>query len=170
MCKVRCWRCLFGNKIPISLGRCSDSFSVCMTGGCRAHGVGCRAYGAGCRAQGVGCRTQVAGCRTQCAGCRVQGVGCRVQGVRCRVQGAGCRVQGAGFWVQGAGFRAQGARCGEPDRWGDRSGSERSHSVVAQHLPPVEGRYKATWRGEGKLPWREAGPPSHLDDNVDSDQ
>ena len=33
-----------------------------------------------------------------------------------------------------------------------------------------EGRYKATWEREFKLPWREAGPPNHLDDEVDSDQ
>ena len=33
-----------------------------------------------------------------------------------------------------------------------------------------EGRSKATWKRESKLPWREAGPPNHLDDKVDSDQ
>ena len=27
-----------------------------------------------------------------------------------------------------------------------------------------------TWKREFKLPWREAGPPNHLDDKVDSDQ
>ena len=32
-----------------------------------------------------------------------------------------------------------------------------------------EGRYKATWKRGFKLPWREAGPPNHLDDKVDSD-
>ena len=32
------------------------------------------------------------------------------------------------------------------------------------------GRYKATWKREFKLPWREAGPPNHHDDKVDSDQ
>ena len=32
-----------------------------------------------------------------------------------------------------------------------------------------EGRCQATWKGEFKLPWREAGPPDHLDDEVDSD-
>ena len=26
------------------------------------------------------------------------------------------------------------------------------------------------WKREFKLPWREAGPPNHLDDKVDSDQ
>ena len=30
--------------------------------------------------------------------------------------------------------------------------------------------YKATWKREFKLPWREAGSPNHLDDKVDSDQ
>ena len=29
---------------------------------------------------------------------------------------------------------------------------------------------KATWKREFKLPWREAGPPNHHDDKVDSDQ
>jgi len=33
-----------------------------------------------------------------------------------------------------------------------------------------EGRYKATWKKEFKIPWREAGPPDHLDDKVKSDQ
>ena len=33
-----------------------------------------------------------------------------------------------------------------------------------------EGRCKATWKREIKLPWREAGPPNHHDDKVDSDQ
>ena len=28
----------------------------------------------------------------------------------------------------------------------------------------------ATWKREFKLPWREAGPPNHHDDEVDSDQ
>jgi len=30
-----------------------------------------------------------------------------------------------------------------------------------------EGRCKATWKREFKLPWREAGPPNHHDDKVD---
>ena len=29
---------------------------------------------------------------------------------------------------------------------------------------------KAIWKREFKLPWREAGPPNHHDDKVDSDQ
>ena len=33
----------------------------------------------------------------------------------------------------------------------------------------LEGRCKATWKREIKLPWREAGPPNDLDDKVDSD-
>jgi len=33
-----------------------------------------------------------------------------------------------------------------------------------------EGRNKATWKREFKLPWREASPPNHLNDKVDSDQ
>ena len=32
-----------------------------------------------------------------------------------------------------------------------------------------EGGCKATWKREFKLPWREAGPPNHHDDKVDSD-
>ena len=38
-----------------------------------------------------------------------------------------------------------------------------------QHPPPPG--TSATHGGGGlKLPWREAGPPNHLDDNVVSDQ
>ena len=33
-----------------------------------------------------------------------------------------------------------------------------------------EGRCKATWKRKFKLSWREAGPPNHHDDEVDSDQ
>ena len=33
-----------------------------------------------------------------------------------------------------------------------------------------EGRCKAVRKEEFKLPWREAGPPNHHDDKVDSDQ
>ena len=33
-----------------------------------------------------------------------------------------------------------------------------------------EDRYKATWERVFKLSWREAGPPNHNDDKVDSDQ
>ena len=32
------------------------------------------------------------------------------------------------------------------------------------------GRGGGTWKREFKLPWREAGPPNHHDDKVDSDQ
>ena len=40
-----------------------------------------------------------------------------------------------------------------------------------REIPPgQEGRCKATWKREFKLPWREAGPPNHHDDEVDSDQ
>ena len=33
-----------------------------------------------------------------------------------------------------------------------------------------DGRCKTTWEREFKLPWREAGPPNHHKDKVDSDQ
>ena len=33
----------------------------------------------------------------------------------------------------------------------------------------LEGRCKATWKRELKLSWREAGPPNHLNNEVDSD-
>ena len=36
--------------------------------------------------------------------------------------------------------------------------------------PATEGRSKATWKREFKLPWREAGPPNLHDDKMDSDQ
>jgi hypothetical protein len=38
------------------------------------------------------------------------------------------------------------------------------------HAHAEDGGYKATWRRQFKLPWREAGPPNHLDDKVDVDQ
>ena len=36
-------------------------------------------------------------------------------------------------------------------------------------MPKKEVGY-ANWNGKFKLPWREAGPPNHLDDKRDSDQ
>ena len=33
-----------------------------------------------------------------------------------------------------------------------------------------KGRYKAAWERKFDLPWCEAGPPNHLDDEVDPDQ
>ena len=33
-----------------------------------------------------------------------------------------------------------------------------------------EGRCKATWKSKVKLPWREASPPNHHKNKVDSDQ
>ena len=49
------------------------------------------------------------------------------------------------------------------------------HSTVVQLSGGVspfhlEGICKATWKRKFKLPWREAGPPNHLNDKVDSDQ
>jgi hypothetical protein len=41
---------------------------------------------------------------------------------------------------------------------------------VERQLSTYESRFKATWKRELKLPWREAGPPHHHDDKVDSDQ
>ena len=37
-------------------------------------------------------------------------------------------------------------------------------SLVLQTLGGEEGRYMAIWKREFKHPWREAGPPNHLDD------
>jgi len=48
------------------------------------------------------------------------------------------------------------------------SGQVRMNTLIGEL--PYEGRYEATWKREFKLPWREASPPNHLDDNVDSDQ
>jgi hypothetical protein len=36
--------------------------------------------------------------------------------------------------------------------------------------PGLEGICKATWKREYKLPWRQAGPPNHLNKTVVSDQ
>ena len=38
------------------------------------------------------------------------------------------------------------------------------------HVIVQEGRCNATWKRGFKLPWRDAGPPNHHDDKVDSDQ
>jgi len=46
----------------------------------------------------------------------------------------------------------------------------RSHEVEREMCFSWEVRYKASWKREFNLPWREAGPPNHLDDKVDSDQ
>ena len=48
---------------------------------------------------------------------------------------------------------------------------EVSHPILLQGVPHLEkGRYKATWKMNFNLAWREADPPNHLDDEVDSDQ
>jgi len=39
-----------------------------------------------------------------------------------------------------------------------------AHSISSQEA------FKASWKREFKLPWREAGPPNHHDDKLDSDQ
>ena len=54
---------------------------------------------------------------------------------------------------------------------GNPQGSFRiSPETDCGYLPAEEGRCKATWKREFKLPWREAGPPIHHDDKVVSDQ
>ena len=45
--------------------------------------------------------------------------------------------------------------------------SRRRCAWPASRAQPVqEGGYKATWKRKLKFPWREAGPPNHLDDAV----
>jgi len=39
-----------------------------------------------------------------------------------------------------------------------------------REVEPQPRQCKATWKSEFKLPWREAGPLHHHDDEVDSDQ
>ena len=51
-----------------------------------------------------------------------------------------------------------------------RSGIGRFGLIVRVGGRGWEGRCKATWKREFKLPWREAVPPNHHDDKVDSDQ
>ena len=43
-------------------------------------------------------------------------------------------------------------------------------SVEERALDSLTAKYKATWTRESKFLWREAGPPNHLDNKVDSDQ
>ena len=45
--------------------------------------------------------------------------------------------------------------------------------IQMERFPTLEATLeacKAIWKREFKLPWREAGPPDHHDDKVDSDQ
>ena len=51
-----------------------------------------------------------------------------------------------------------------------QGGAERRDRVGRVVPAAQEGRCKATWKKEFKLPWREAGPLNHHDDLVDSDQ
>ena len=51
-----------------------------------------------------------------------------------------------------------------------RTSAVRMLSADRSHTHRQQVRCKATWKREFTLPWREAGPPSHHDDNVDSDQ
>ena len=70
--------------------------------------------------------------------------------------------------VRGSETLSESERGGEAGRVRERrreSGREKE-SVAA----PQEGRCKATWKREFKLPWREAGPPQHHDDKVDLGQ
>ena len=46
-------------------------------------------------------------------------------------------------------------------------GDLESLSCTASHQ---EGGCNATWEREFSLPWREASPPNHHDDEMDSDQ
>ena len=58
--------------------------------------------------------------------------------------------------VQGLGFRVEGLGC-----------RHRQAPVVREDHPHLHRKVDVR---ELKLPWREAGPPSHHDDKVDSDQ
>ena len=51
-------------------------------------------------------------------------------------------------------------------RWSHCSGSTALYrnSGARGSADGQDGRYKATWKREFKLPWREAGPPNHLED------
>jgi len=52
--------------------------------------------------------------------------------------------------------------------WG--TGCEEVRVGSGWHGAWQEGRYEATWKRGFRLPWREAGPSDHVDDQVDSDQ
>jgi len=149
--------------------------------GFRVQGSGSNIQGSGFRVQGSGCRVQGSGFRVQDSGFRVQDSGFRVQCSVFRVQGSGSRVQVLGFRVQGLGFRVSDTQ----HQQNNRSLVMRSWQALYQGLEPFflrkgvaiyelvfwfkEGRCKATWKREFKLPWRKAGPPNHLDDKMDSD-
>jgi len=52
--------------------------------------------------------------------------------------------------------------------WPLQASAHQTHQTSSPRAGSVyEGRCKATWKREFKLPWREAGPPNHHDDKVD---
>ena len=68
----------------------------------------------------------------------------------------------SGVWGAGSGFRIE--RCGLGDL-----GLELD-SRMGPNALDWDGRCKATWKREFELSWRDAGPPNHHDDKVDSVQ
>jgi hypothetical protein len=52
------------------------------------------------------------------------------------------------------------------------SQAARTNDGLVDLLPAeaYEGRSPATWTRESKLPWCEASPPNHVDDEADADQ
>ena len=58
----------------------------------------------------------------------------------------------------------------EMERERERATQMSATNTTSGDDPPWEGRYKATWKRELKIPLREAGPPDRLDDKVNSDQ
>jgi len=78
-------------------------------------------------------------------------------------------IYGFGFTyedVQGAGFGLQEVPRDRSCRTVDTAQGLGSYLRISGW----EGRYKAIQKRGLKLPWREAGPPIHLDDKVDADQ
>ena len=67
-----------------------------------------------------------------------------------RVQGSGLRVEGSGFRVESLGLRVQGSGQVAPEE--DQPDEARVYYTVYW-----EGRYKATWKREFKIPWCKAG-------------
>jgi len=76
-------------------------------------------------------------------------------------------LQGLGFNVYASGLRIEG---GTVSPGVSEAESAKGTARPRKTSTFLEGRYRATWKREFKRPWREAGPPNHHDDIVDSDQ
>ena len=92
--------------------------------------------------------------------------------------GFGIRNLGIGIWGLGFGVGGWGFFMSEVPLYSQINVTDRPtfYGVYSRCLKRKlitllwEGSRKATWKREFRLPWREAGPPYHHDDEGDSDK